>query len=153
VRWVGISSTLTNPFRNPLTRVRIPVLRPQLFSGAAGPQDPEAGEQLFQLAAPAATVFCRVRAESSKKRNRWPTASAKRQFQLYRRGRYCGIQSRLRSGHDLRAADNGRTRVESCVAAPLVRWEYGHTPGASSREALLTDLFNLPPGMVAGRIN
>jgi len=109
-------------------------------------QTPELGAVCSQLASACGTVFCRsYAADRREAQTRWPTASANARFQLYRRGRYVEIQSRLRSG-TIFGLQRQRAGPKSILMSlpPLVRWEYGYTPEPAAARPCSPNLSHCP---------
>ena len=105
---------------------------------------PQSWEQLFSLASACGNAFLPSYAPIAEKRHNTPYGERERQFQLYRRGRYVEFNLVFDRGTLFGLQSGGRTESILMSLPPLVRWEYGYTPEAGSREALLTDLFTRP---------
>ena len=101
-------------------------------------------EKLFALASACGNAFLPSYVPIVERRNPLEYGDRERQFQLYRRGRYVEFNLVFDRGTIFGLQTNGRTESILMSLPPLVRWEYGYTPEAGSREALLTDLFTRP---------
>lgn len=126
-----------------------------LYKGqdAAGPAAAASGrigaisqswEQLFQLASSCGNAFLPSYVPIAERRQASAYGERERQFQLYRRGRYVEFNLVFDRGTIFGLQTNGRTESILMSLPPLVRWEYGYTVEAGSREALLTELFTKP---------
>ena len=101
-------------------------------------------EQLFSLGQANGRAFLPSYAPIVEKRHATAYGDRERDFQLYRRGRYVEFNLVWDRGTIFGLQTNGRTESILMSLPPLVRWEYGYTAEAGSREALLTDLFTTP---------
>jgi coproporphyrinogen III oxidase len=112
-------------------------------SRAIGPIE-QTWEQLFRLATACGNAFLPSYVPIVERRQDTPYGERERDFQLYRRGRYVEFNLVFDRGTIFGLQTNGRTESILMSLPPLVRWEYGYTPEAGSREALLTELFTRP---------
>ena len=119
-------------------------------TGAASKVSSELGatplswDQLFSLGQANGRAFLPSYAPIVEKRHATSYGDRERDFQLYRRGRYVEFNLVWDRGTIFGLQTNGRTESILMSLPPLVRWEYGYTAEAGSREALLTDLFTTP---------
>ena len=112
-------------------------------SGALGAR-PLGWEQLFALGQANGRAFLPSYSPIVEKRHPMAYGDRERQFQLYRRGRYVEFNLVWDRGTIFGLQTNGRTESILMSLPPLVRWEYGYSAEAGSREALLTELFTKP---------
>jgi coproporphyrinogen III oxidase len=105
---------------------------------------PLSWEQLFSLGQANGRAFLPSYAPIVEKRHPMAYGDREREFQLYRRGRYVEFNLVWDRGTIFGLQTNGRTESILMSLPPLVRWEYGFTAEAGSREALLTELFTKP---------
>jgi len=105
---------------------------------------PLSWEQLFSLGQANGRAFLPSYAPIVEKRHPMAYGDREREFQLYRRGRYVEFNLVWDRGTIFGLQTNGRTESILMSLPPLVRWEYGYTAEAGSREALLTELFTKP---------
>ena len=105
---------------------------------------PLSWEQLFSLGQANGRAFLPSYAPIVEQRHSTAYGDREREFQLYRRGRYVEFNLVWDRGTIFGLQTNGRTESILMSLPPLVRWEYGYTAEAGSREALLTDLFTTP---------
>ncbi len=105
---------------------------------------PLSWEQLFSLGQANGRAFLPSYAPIVEKRHSTAYGDREREFQLYRRGRYVEFNLVWDRGTIFGLQTNGRTESILMSLPPLVRWEYGYSAEAGSREALLTDLFTTP---------
>ena len=105
---------------------------------------PLSWEQLFSLGQANGRAFLPSYAPIVEKRHSTAYGDRERDFQLYRRGRYVEFNLVWDRGTIFGLQTNGRTESILMSLPPLVRWEYGYSAEAGSREALLTDLFTTP---------
>ena len=105
---------------------------------------PLSWEQLFSLGQANGRAFLPAYAPMVEKRHPMAYGDRERDFQLYRRGRYVEFNLVWDRGTIFGLQTNGRTESILMSLPPLVRWEYGYTAEAGSREALLTELFTKP---------
>jgi len=105
---------------------------------------PLSWEQLFSLGQANGRAFLPAYAPIVEKRHPMAYGDRERDFQLYRRGRYVEFNLVWDRGTIFGLQTNGRTESILMSLPPLVRWEYGYTAEAGSREALLTELFTKP---------
>ena len=105
---------------------------------------PLSWEQLFSLGLANGRAFLPAYAPIVEKRHPMAYGDRERDFQLYRRGRYVEFNLVWDRGTIFGLQTNGRTESILMSLPPLVRWEYGYTAEAGSREALLTELFTKP---------
>ena len=105
---------------------------------------PLSWDQLFSLGQANGRAFLPSYAPIVEKRHSTSYGDREREFQLYRRGRYVEFNLVWDRGTIFGLQTNGRTESILMSLPPLVRWEYGYTAEAGSREALLTDLFTTP---------
>ena len=105
---------------------------------------PLSWEQLFSLGQANGRAFLPSYAPIVEQRHSTAYGDREREFQLYRRGRYVEFNLVWDRGTIFGLQTNGRTESILMSLPPLVRWEYGYSAEAGSREALLTDLFTTP---------
>ena len=101
-------------------------------------------EKLFSLASACGNAFLPSYVPIVERRHPLAYGDRERQFQLYRRGRYVEFNLVFDRGTIFGLQTNGRTESILMSLPPLVRWEYGYSAEAGSREALLTDVFTRP---------
>jgi len=138
----GIFCRLTRTLQGILTRVRIPSLRAGSSLRRCRAARPRAGAVVPVWPAACGYVSAELRAD---RREAQPLAYGERERSSSSTPRpLCGIQSRLRCGHDLSVCrpTGGPSRFLSRLPAS-VRGVRLHA-GAKQREALLTDLFTCP---------
>jgi len=101
-------------------------------------------DQTFAFMRSVGDGFLNAYAPILERRKDTPWTEEERQWQLYRRGRYVEFNLVHDRGTLFGLQTNGRTEAILMSLPPLVRWEYGLTPGEGTPEARLMSDF-LPP--------
>ena len=101
-------------------------------------------DQTFAFMRSVGDGFLDAYAPILERRKDTPWTEEERQWQLYRRGRYVEFNLVHDRGTLFGLQTNGRTEAILMSLPPLVRWEYGLTPGEGTPEARLMSDF-LPP--------
>jgi len=126
---VGHFFELPGPFRI-LYKVSIPKLRPQALSGAPPAASTQSCGAVFQLPAPAATGFCQLTRDLSRKRKPAATASANPVQPATAAAVMGKLISSSIGGTSSLCSTNGDRIV--LMSLPPLALEYGYTPEASS---------------------